>query len=68
MTVLQFILAVAAFALCFWLINRYAPDGLFRKILLGVVIVLALLVILQGFGLMNLLDTPIAPAPYRYGR
>lgn len=59
MTILQVILAACAFALAFWLINRYVVAGLFRNILIGVVIVLALLVLLNGFGLVNLLNTPI---------
>ena len=59
MTVLQIILAVCAFAIALWLINRYVTSGLFRNILIGVVIVLALVVLLSGFGLMNLLNTPV---------
>lgn len=59
MTILQIILAICAFALALWLINRYVGPGLFHNILIGVVIVLALLVILSGFGLLNLLNTPV---------
>lgn len=59
MTVLQIILAIVVFAVAFWLINRYAAPPLFRNILFGVVLVLALIVLLQGFGLMELLNTPI---------
>jgi hypothetical protein len=59
MTILQIILAICAFALAFWLINRYVAPGLFRNILIGVVVVLALLVILSGFGLIGMLNTPV---------
>ena len=59
MTVLQVILAACAFAIALWLINRYVVAGLFRNILIGVVIVLALLVLLSGFGLLGLLNAPV---------
>ena len=59
MTVLQAILAVCVFALALWLISRYVAPGLFKNILIGVVIVLALLVLLNSFGLLKLLNTPI---------
>ena len=59
MTILQVILAICAFALALWLINRYIGPGLFRNILIGIVVVLALLVILSGFGLIGMLNTPI---------
>jgi hypothetical protein len=59
MTVLQIILALCAFALAFWIINRYVAPGLFRNVLIGVVVVLALLVLLSGFGLLNLLNMPV---------
>lgn len=59
MTVLQIILAVCVFALAFWLINRFVAPSLFRNILIGVVVVLALLVLLSGFGLLDLLNTRI---------
>jgi hypothetical protein len=59
MTVLQIILAFCVFAVAFWLINRYVAPGMFRNILIGVVVVLALLVLLSGFGLLHLLNTPV---------
>lgn len=59
MTVLQLIFAVLIFAAALYLIQRYVEPGLFRNILTGVVIVLALVVLLSGFGLMNLLNTPV---------
>ena len=60
MTVIQIIFAVCVFAIALWLINRYVAPGLFKNILIGVVIVLALIVLLNGFGLMNLLNTPVS--------
>jgi hypothetical protein len=71
MTILQIVLAVALFALAFWLINHFIGPGLFKNILIGCVVVLALIVILSGLGLMPLLNTPItgrAPAPGYYPR
>lgn len=59
MTVLQIIFAVCVFAVAFWLINRYVVAGLFKNILIGVVVVLALIVLLSGFGLTSLLNTPV---------
>ncbi len=59
MTVFQIILALCAFALAFWLIDRKVPAGLFHNVLIGIVVVLALLVLLSGFGLLHLLNTPI---------
>lgn len=59
MTVLQIILAIGAFVLAFWLINHYVQPSMFRNILIGVVVVLALLVLLSGFGLLTLLNTPV---------
>lgn len=59
MTLLQVILAICAFAVALWLVNRYIAPSLFRNILLGVIVVLALVVLLSGFGLMSLLNTPI---------
>jgi hypothetical protein len=59
MTVLQIIVAVFIFAVALWLINNYVAPSLFKNILIGVVIVLALVVLLSGFGLMNLLNAPV---------
>jgi len=59
MTVLQIILAICAFAIAFYVINRYVAAGLFKNILIGVVVVLALLVLLNGFGLLSLLNTSV---------
>ena len=59
MTVLQIILAICAFAIAFWLINHYIQPSLFRNILIGIVVVLALLVLLSGFGVLSLLNTPV---------
>ncbi len=59
MTVLGIILAVCIFGVAFWLIDRKIAPGSFKNILVGIVVVLALLVLLQGFGLLNLLNTPI---------
>lgn len=59
MTVLQIILAICVFAVSLWLINRYVAPSLFKNILVGVVIVLALIVLLSGFGLLSLLNTPV---------
>ncbi len=65
MTVLQIILAACAFAVSLWLINRYIQPSLFRNVLVGIVVVLALLVLLNGFGLMNLLNTPVTGGYHR---
>lgn len=66
MTVIQIIFAVCIFAAALWLINKYVPAGLFHNILIGVVIVLALLCLLDGFGLMHLLNTPVTGVPAHY--
>jgi len=67
MTILQLILAICAFAAAFWVITHYIVPGLFRNILLGLVVILALIVLLSQFGLLNLLNMPIGSprAPLR---
>lgn len=66
MTVLQIILAFCAFAIALWAINRYVAAGLFKNILIGVVIVLALVVLLSGFGLLQLLNTQVPGTGHVY--
>lgn len=66
MTVLQVILAVCAFAIALYLINRYVQPPLFRNILVGIVVVLAVVLLLRGFGLMDLLNTPVTGVGRRH--
>lgn len=65
MTVLQIIVAIGAFALAFYSINRWITPGIFKNILFGVVVVLALFVLLEQFGLMGLLNTPVTSGYHR---
>ena len=54
MTLIQLIVVLIVFGVVLWLINSYIPmDATFRKILNVIVVIVAILLILNAFGIVG---------------
>jgi hypothetical protein len=57
---LQVALVIIVVGVLLWLVTTYVPmDATIKRILVGVVVILLVLWLLQVFGVLSLVDTPV---------